>query len=68
MLKTIPFLNDLFIYFMCIAVLPAGMSGFGSPRTEVTNSCELSGRCWEFNPSPLEEQPVVLTADPSLQP
>ena len=24
--------------------------------------------CWELNPGPLEEQPVLLTAEPSLQP
>ena len=24
--------------------------------------------CWELNPGPLEEQPVLLTAEPSHQP
>ncbi|KAM7331959.1 hypothetical protein ACRRTK_008667 [Alexandromys fortis] len=24
--------------------------------------------CWELNSGPLEEQPVLLTAEPSLQP
>ena len=24
--------------------------------------------CWEMNPGPLEEQPVLLTAEPSLWP
>ena len=24
--------------------------------------------CWESSPGPLEEQPVLLTAEPSLQP
>jgi hypothetical protein len=24
--------------------------------------------CWELNPGPLEEQPVLLSAEPSLQP
>ena len=34
----------------------------------VTDSCELPCGFWELNPSPLEEQPVLLTAEPSLQP
>jgi hypothetical protein len=25
-------------------------------------------RCWELNLGPLEEQPVLLSAEPSLQP
>jgi hypothetical protein len=34
---------------------------------EVTDSCEPPCGCWELNPGPLEEQPVVLTIEPSLQ-
>ena len=39
------------------------------PGTGVTYSCKLprSG-CWELNPNPLEEQPVLSTTEPSLQP
>lgn len=29
---------------------------------------ELLYRCWESNPCPLEEQSVLLSADPSLHP
>ena len=36
----------------------------GSTETGVTDSCELSCGSWELNP---EEQPVLLTAEPSLQ-
>ena len=39
-----------------------------SPENEVTNVCEPPCKCWELNSSPLEEQPVLLTAKPSLQP
>jgi hypothetical protein len=42
--------------------------GVRSLGTRVTDSCELPCGCWEFNPGPLEEQSVVLTAEPSLQP
>jgi hypothetical protein len=31
-------------------------------------SCELPYGCWELNLGPLEEQPVLLTAEPSHQP
>jgi hypothetical protein len=37
-----------------------------SPETGVTDSCELPCRCRESNPGRLEEQPVLLTAEPSL--
>ena len=39
-----------------------------SPGTEVTDGHELPSGCWELNLDPLEEQPVHLTAEPSLQP
>ena len=38
------------------------------PATGVTDSCELPYGCWELNSGPLEEQPVLLTTEPSLQP
>jgi hypothetical protein len=33
----------------------------------VSESCKPPYRCWEPNLGPLEEQPVLLTAKPSLQ-
>jgi hypothetical protein len=42
--------------------------GAGSPKTGVTESCELPGGCWELNPGPLETQPVLLTIGPFLLP
>ena len=47
------------------------MYWYGSVRssgTGVTNSCELTCGCWQLNLDPLEEQPVFLTTEPSLQP
>lgn len=32
-----------------------------------TDSCEQQYGCWKLNPGPLEEQPVFLTTEPSLQ-
>jgi len=34
----------------------------------VTDSCELPYGSWELNSGPLEEQPLLLTAEPSLHP
>jgi hypothetical protein len=42
--------------------------GIGSPRIEVTDSYELPCGCCELIPGPLEGQPVLLMAEPSLQP
>jgi hypothetical protein len=55
--------------FMCTGVLPAYLCvGVGSPGTEVTDSCEPPCGYWELNLGPLEEQPVFLTTESSLQP
>jgi hypothetical protein len=35
--------------------------------TQISYSCQLPHGCWELNPGPLEEQPVLLTTEPSLQ-
>ena len=34
----------------------------------ITDGCEPPCGCWESNSGPLEEQPVLLTSVPSLQP
>ena len=34
----------------------------------ITDGCELPCGCWELNSGSLEEQSVLLTAEPSLQP
>ena len=33
----------------------------------ITDDCESPCGCWELNSGPLEEQPVLLTTEPSLQ-
>lgn len=39
--------------------------GVGSSGAGVTGSYQLPYGCWELNPGTLEEQPVVLTTEPS---
>ena len=73
-------LYKLYPYYMCMGILPAHMSvqdmharcpwrleqGTGFPETGVSDGYELQCKCWESNTHPLEEQPVLLTAEPSL--
>jgi hypothetical protein len=35
-----------------------------SSGTRVADDCGLPCDCWELNPGPLEEQPVLLTIEP----
>ena len=41
--------------------------GIEAPETTVTDDCEPPCGGWELNSGPLEEQSVLLTAEPSLQ-
>lgn len=41
--------------------------GVGSPKFGVTDDCELPCGCWELNPGLVQEQYILLTAEPSLQ-
>ena len=34
----------------------------------ITGGCEPPYDCWKLNSGPQEEQPVLLTTEPSLQP
>ena len=55
---------------MCIDVLNVFASTEGSqiPWNLGYRQCEPPCGCWKLNPGPLEGQPVLLTAEPSLQP
>lgn len=44
----------------------ANYKGALDPVTILIDGCELSYECWELNSGPQEEQPVLLTAEPSL--
>ena len=58
-----------FIYLLhtlfCFTCMPAGQKRAPDP---ITGGCEPPCGCWELNSGPLEEQPVLLTSEPSLQP
>jgi hypothetical protein len=58
------------MYFDCMHSYVHHMHawGVGSRGTGVTDTSEPSCGCWILNPGPLEEQPVLLSTEPSLQP
>jgi len=61
---------DLFTFISFALVSSLSMCVYEDVRSSdvgVTDNCEPSSACWELNPGPLEEQQVILTAEPSLQ-
>lgn len=53
----------------CTSDVHTGQKRVSDPsRPGVTEGCELPCGCWELNPGPLQEQPVLLATEPSLQP
>jgi hypothetical protein len=55
------FKKDLFILFMFILFIFIYIY-------PIADGCEPSYGSWELNSGPLEEQTVLLTTEPSLQP
>jgi hypothetical protein len=41
--------------------------GTRSPGTGAVGWCKETSGCWKLNPSPLEEQSVILTTKPPFQ-
>jgi hypothetical protein len=70
----IPFkniLNELFISILYTLVFYLNVylcEDAKSPTTGIIDSYELPYGCWELNLGPPEEQLVLLTAEPALQP
>lgn len=70
---------DNFILILCVLVClnvwlgPHACSilkdrgGFGSLDTELADGFKPPCGCWKLNLAPLEEQPLFLTAKPTLQ-
>jgi hypothetical protein len=57
--------NGLFIYSVLPTCTPAHQKRASDP---ITDGCEPQCGYWELNSGPLEEQSVLSTAEPSLQP
>lgn len=56
-----------YVHHVCVLCLWMSEEGIRSPRTEATDGGEPPKGCWESNPAPLEEGPVLLTTGPALQ-
>jgi hypothetical protein len=56
----------MFVHYV-YALLEEARKGHWIPGTEVTDGCRKPCGGWELNHSPLEEHPVLLTAEPFLQ-
>ena len=51
-----------------VCVVPKeAREGTNFPGTGVMDGCEPPHGCWELNPGDQQEQPVLLTVEPSLQ-
>ena len=64
------FLKKKIIYLLCIhysVYVYACRPEEGTPDL-ITDGCEPPCGCWELNSGPLEEQAMLLTSEPSLQP
>jgi hypothetical protein len=53
---------------LCMLHVCGGQKRVLNPLELELDSCELPCGCCKLNLGPLEEQPVLLTAEPSLQP
>jgi hypothetical protein len=62
--------KDLFIYLFIYYKYTVAVFRHSRKRTSdlITDGCEPPCGCWDLNSGPLEEQLVLLTAEPSLQP
>jgi hypothetical protein len=61
------FLKTLFI--LCIWILCSCLQTHQKRASDpITDGCEPPCGCWELNSGPLEEQSMLLPAEPSLQP
>jgi hypothetical protein len=60
--------KDIFIHFMFMSTVKLPLDTPEEGIICITDGCEPPCGCWELNSEPLEEQSVLLTSEPSLQP
>jgi hypothetical protein len=59
----------ILIYIWCSARLyMCACEGVRCPGTNTTDDCELLCGCWELDLGPLQDQPELLTTEPTFQP
>lgn len=57
----------LYVYVLCACIAHGAKRGYQVLWSPVTDGYELSCGFWEWPAGPQQEQPVSLTAEPSLQ-
>lgn len=68
MSSTLNFIPDnSLLLFLCIGVFLASLSVCLEVLDSLGQEIQIAVKFWVLNPSPLEEQPVILTTEPSLQ-
>jgi hypothetical protein len=62
----LPFKKIIYLFYVCEYTVAV----FRQKRASdlITDGCKPPCGCWELNSGPLEEQSVLLTAEPSHQP
>jgi hypothetical protein len=62
------FINFVYEYslYMSILYLHVHVTCYKRASELITDGSEPPGVCWELNSEPLNKQPVLLTAEPSL--
>jgi hypothetical protein len=59
----------IYLFIMYMSILSLSSDTHQKRASDpVTDGCEPPCGCWELDSGPLEEQSVLLTAEPSLQP
>lgn len=59
--------HNVCLQTICVQYLRRPEEGTIFPGVGVTGGCEQACRCWEFNRGLLEDEPLLLTAEPSVQ-
>jgi hypothetical protein len=61
--------NKFYLFILCMYIHTVAVQRHQERASDpITDGCEPPCGCWELNSGPLEEQSVILTAEPSLQP
>jgi hypothetical protein len=60
-------LTNLYLFFFNVFTIAFFLTHQKRSSDPITDGCEPPCGCWDLNSGPLEEQSVLLTAEPSRQ-
>jgi hypothetical protein len=61
-------LKKIYLFIICVYTVAVFRYSRRGDQIFVMDGCEPPCGCWDLNSGPLEEQSVLLTAEPSYQP